>query len=134
MYDMTVSEDVFILNILLKCIALTISVDKHSLYRDFNYFSVAILTASSLWTRWYKTPLRGGPLKIYVSQPSLTHLCLASSKKVLSNKVYPDEKPHDAASHQGLRSLLTGMSVRNIINIEINILDIPNFGKKVDPI
>ena len=36
-----------------------------------------------------------------------------------------------AASHQGLRCLLEGISVRNILNIEINILDIPNFGNKL---
>ena len=61
----------------------------------------------------------------------LTHLCLASRKKALANSVDPDETPHDAASHQGLRCLLKGISVRNILNIEINILDIPNFGNKL---
>ena len=60
-----------------------------------------------------------------------THLCLASRKKALANSVDPDETPHDAASHQGLRCLLKGISVRNILNIEINILDIPNFGNKL---
>ena len=60
-----------------------------------------------------------------------THLCLASRKKALANSVDPDETPHDAASHQGLRCLLKGMSVRNILNIEINILNIPNFGNKL---
>ena len=63
--------------------------------------------------------------------PRLTHLCLASRKKALANSVDPDETPHDAASHQGLRCLLKGISVRNILNIEINILDIPNFGNKL---
>ena len=58
----------------------------------------------------------------------LTHLCLASRKQGLANSVDPDETPHDAASHQGLRCLLKEISVRNILNIEINILDIPNFG------
>ena len=61
----------------------------------------------------------------------LTHLCLASSKKALANSVDPDETPHDAASHQGLRCLLKGISMRNIIKIEINIQDIPNFGNKL---
>ncbi len=61
----------------------------------------------------------------------LTHLCLASRKKALANSVDPDETPHNAASHQGLRCLLKGISVRNILNIEINILDIPNFGNKL---
>ena len=60
----------------------------------------------------------------------LTHLCLASRKKALANRVDTDETPHDAASHQGLRCLLKGISVRNVLNIEINILDIPNFGNK----
>ena len=58
----------------------------------------------------------------------LTHLCLASRKKALANSVDPNETPHDAAFHQGLRCLLKGISVRNI---EINILDIPNFGNKL---
>ena len=49
----------------------------------------------------------------------------------MANSVDPDETPHDAASHQGLRCLLKGISVRNILNIEINILDIPNFGNKL---
>jgi len=49
----------------------------------------------------------------------------------LANSVDPDETPHDAASHQGLRCLLKGIYVRNILNIEINILDIPNFGNKL---
>ncbi len=60
-----------------------------------------------------------------------TNLCLASRKKTLTNSVGPDETPHDAASHQGLRCLLKGISVRNILNIEINILDIPYFGNKL---
>ena len=64
-----------------------------------------------------ETSIRGG----------LTHLCLASRKKALVNSVDPDETPHDAASHQVLRSLLKGISVRNILNIEINILQIANF-------
>ena len=37
----------------------------------------------------------------------------------------------NAASHLGLRCLPTGISVKNILNIEINILDIPNFGNKL---
>ena len=48
----------------------------------------------------------------------------ASRKKALANSVDPDEMLHDAASHQGLRCLLIGISVRNILNIEINILGI----------
>ncbi|KAH3806093.1 hypothetical protein DPMN_134407 [Dreissena polymorpha] len=32
-------------------------------------------------------------------------------KKALANSVDPDETPHDAASHQGLRCLLKGISV-----------------------
>jgi len=59
------------------------------------------------------------------------HLSLASRKRALANSVDPDETPHDAASRQGLRCLLKGISVRNILNIEINILDIPNFGNKL---
>ncbi len=51
------------------------------------------------------------------------HLSLASRKRALANSVDPDETPHDAASHQGLRCLLKGISVRNILNIEINILE-----------
>ncbi|KAH3754567.1 hypothetical protein DPMN_189244 [Dreissena polymorpha] len=31
-------------------------------------------------------------------------------KKAVANGVYPDETPHDAASHQGLRCLLKGIS------------------------
>jgi hypothetical protein len=61
----------------------------------------------------------------------LNILCLASRKKTLANSVDPDETPHDAASHQGVRCLLKGISVKNIRNIEINILDIPNFGNKL---
>jgi hypothetical protein len=38
----------------------------------------------------------------------------------LANSVNPDETPHDAASHQGLRCLLKGLSVRNILNMEMN--------------
>ena len=41
------------------------------------------------------------------------------------NSVDPDETPYDAAFHPGLRCLLIAISVRNILNIEINILDIP---------
>jgi len=58
------------------------------------------------------------------------HLCRASRKKALANSIEPDETPHDAASHQGLCCLFKGISVRNVLNIEINILDIPNFGNK----
>ena len=61
----------------------------------------------------------------------LTHLCLASIKKTLANSKDPDETPHDAASHLGLRCLLEGISVRNILNIEINIPDTPTFGNKL---
>ena len=70
-------------------------------------------------------------LQAHMGTSLLTHLCLASRKKALANSVDPDETPHDAASHQGLRCLLKGISVRNILNIEINILDIPNFGNKL---
>jgi hypothetical protein len=59
------------------------------------------------------------------------HLSLASRKRALANSVDPDETPHDAASRQGLRCLLKGISVRNILNIEINILEIPNFENKL---
>ncbi len=61
----------------------------------------------------------------------LTHFCLASRKKALANSEDPDETPHDAASHLGLRRLLKGIYVRNILNMEINILDIPIFGNKL---
>ena len=71
------------------------------------------------------------PKVVYAQKYSLTHLCLASRKKALVNSVDPDETPHDAASYQGLRCLLKGISVRNILNIEINILDIPYFGNKL---
>ncbi|KAH3855604.1 hypothetical protein DPMN_098174 [Dreissena polymorpha] len=40
----------------------------------------------------------------------LTHLCLASRKRALANGADPDETPHDAASHLGLRCLLKGIS------------------------
>ncbi|KAH3718372.1 hypothetical protein DPMN_061175 [Dreissena polymorpha] len=36
-------------------------------------------------------------------------------KKALANSVDPDETPHDAASHQGLRCLLEGISCWNRI-------------------
>ena len=49
----------------------------------------------------------------------------------MANSVDPDETPHDATSHRGLRCLPKGISVRNNLNIEINILDIPNFGNKL---
>jgi len=39
------------------------------------------------------------------------HLSLASRKRALANSVDPDETPHDAASRQGLRCLLKGISV-----------------------
>ena len=68
---------------------------------------------------------------IYAAMSTLTHLCLASRKKALANSVDPDETPHDAASLQDLPFLLKGISERNILNIEINILDIPNFGNKL---
>ena len=63
----------------------------------------------------------------------LIHLCLASRKKALANSVDPNETPHAAASHLGLRCLLEGISVRNILNIEINtsILNIHNFENKL---
>ena len=57
-----------------------------------------------------------------------TLLCLANRKKVLANSVDPDD---DAASHLDLRCLLKGISLRNILNIEINILDISNYGNKL---
>ena len=62
---------------------------------------------------------------------TLTHLCLTSRKKAFANSVDPYETPHHAASHLGLRCLLNGISVRSILNIEINILDMPNFGNKL---
>ena len=65
---------------------------------------------------------------MFITNIALTHLCLASRKNALTNSVDPDKTPHDAASHQGLRCLLKGYFVRNILNKEINILDIPNFG------
>ncbi|KAH3808390.1 hypothetical protein DPMN_136743 [Dreissena polymorpha] len=34
----------------------------------------------------------------------------AKNKKAFANSVDPDETPHDAASHQGLRCLLKGIS------------------------
>ena len=58
-------------------------------------------------------------------------ICLASRKAALANSKDPDETPHDAASHLGLWCLLKWFSVRNILNIEINILEIPNFGNKL---
>ncbi|KAH3881287.1 hypothetical protein DPMN_005212 [Dreissena polymorpha] len=62
---------------------------------------------------------------------SVTHLCLASRKKALANSVDPDEMPHDAASSQGQRCLLKEISVKDLLNIEINKPDIPNFGNKL---
>jgi len=67
---------------------------------------------------------------VYVCLFILTNVCIASRKNALANSVDPDETPHDASSHQGLRCLLKGISVRNILNKEIHILDIPNFGNK----
>ena len=62
---------------------------------------------------------------------NLTYLCLASTKKDLANIVDPDETLHDAASHLGLRCLLKDISVRYILNIKKNMLDIPNFENKL---
>ena len=59
-----------------------------------------------------------GHAESYIRVTYYNHLCLASRKKALANSVDPDETPHDAASHQGLRCLLKGISVRNILNID----------------
>ncbi|KAH3699558.1 hypothetical protein DPMN_074516 [Dreissena polymorpha] len=40
---------------------------------------------------------------------------IASRKQAFANSVDPDETPHDAASHQGLRCLLKGISMTPII-------------------
>jgi hypothetical protein len=45
--------------------------------------------------------------------------------------IFLTEIPHHEASHLGLRCLLKGISLRNILNIEITIQDIPNFGNKL---
>ncbi|KAH3832053.1 hypothetical protein DPMN_105329 [Dreissena polymorpha] len=45
-------------------------------------------------------------------------------KKALANSVDPDETPHDAASHLGLRCLLKGISCGNrILKAFANSLD-----------
>ena len=48
----------------------------------------------------------------------LTHLCLTSQSGTYANSADPNQMPQNVVSDQGLHSLLTGISIKNKIEMK----------------